>query len=35
LNPVWLGLLGGASLFGLLSGALLTGPAAVRFGAAQ
>jgi MFS transporter, putative metabolite transport protein len=32
LNPVWLGLLGGASLFGLFAGALLTGPAADRFG---
>jgi MFS transporter, putative metabolite transport protein len=32
LNPVWMGLLGGASLFGLFAGALLTGPAADRFG---
>jgi MFS transporter, putative metabolite transport protein len=32
LTPVWLGLLGGASLFGLFAGALLTGPAADRFG---
>jgi putative MFS transporter len=32
LNPVWLGLLGGASLLGLFAGALLTGPAADRFG---
>ncbi len=32
LNPAWLGLLGGASLFGLFAGALLTGPAADRFG---
>src|ERR1700729_2290304 len=32
LGPVWLGLLGGASLFGLFAGALLTGPAADRFG---
>jgi hypothetical protein len=32
LSPVWLGLLGGASLFGLFAGALLTGPAADRFG---
>jgi putative MFS transporter len=32
LNPVWLGLLGGASLFGLFAGALLTGPAADRYG---
>jgi MFS transporter, putative metabolite transport protein len=29
---VWMGLLGGASLFGLFTGALLTGPAADRFG---
>ena len=29
---MWLGLLGGASLFGLFAGALLTGPAADRFG---
>ncbi len=32
LNPVWMGLLGGASLFGLFAGALLIGPAADRFG---
>ena len=32
LTPVWMGLLGGASLFGLFAGALLTGPAADRFG---
>lgn len=32
LDPVWLGLLGGASLFGLFAGSLLTGPAADRFG---
>src|ERR1700693_6198993 len=32
LSPVWMGLLGGASLFGLFAGALLTGPAADRFG---
>lgn len=32
LTPVWTGLLGGASLFGLFAGALLTGPAADRFG---
>jgi len=32
LNPVWLGLLGGASLLGLFAGALFTGPAADRFG---
>lgn len=32
LNPVWMGLLGGASLLGLFAGALLTGPAADRFG---
>lgn len=32
LTPVWLGLLGGASLFGLFAGALLTGPAADRYG---
>jgi putative MFS transporter len=32
LSPVWLGLLGGASLFGLFVGALLTGPVADRFG---
>jgi MFS transporter, putative metabolite transport protein len=32
LNPVWMGLLGGASLFGLFAGALLTGPAADRYG---
>jgi MFS transporter, putative metabolite transport protein len=32
LNPLWMGLLGGASLFGLFAGALLTGPAADRFG---
>jgi MFS transporter, putative metabolite transport protein len=32
LGPVWMGLLGGASLFGLFAGALLTGPAADRFG---
>src|SRR5450432_754491 len=32
LTPVWLGLLGGASLAGLFVGALLTGPFADRFG---
>src|SRR5882762_952776 len=32
LNPVWMGLLGGASLYGLFAGALFTGPAADRFG---
>jgi putative MFS transporter len=32
LGPVWIGLLGGAALFGLFAGALLTGPAADRFG---
>jgi len=32
LSPVWMGLLGGASLLGLFAGALLTGPAADRFG---
>jgi putative MFS transporter len=32
LSPVWMGLLGGASLFGLFAGALCTGPAADRFG---
>ena len=32
LTPVWMGLLGGASLLGLFAGALLTGPAADRFG---
>jgi putative MFS transporter len=32
LSPVWMGLLGAASLFGLFAGALLTGPAADRFG---
>src|ERR1700722_18484332 len=32
LSPVWMGLLGGASLFGLFAGALLTGPAADRWG---
>jgi putative MFS transporter len=32
LSPVWMGLLGGASLFGLFAGALLTGPAADRVG---
>jgi MFS transporter, putative metabolite transport protein len=32
LSPVWMGLLGGASLLGLFVGALLTGPAADRFG---
>lgn len=32
LTPVWTGLLGGASLFGLFAGALFTGPAADRFG---
>jgi putative MFS transporter len=32
LDPVWMGLLGGASLLGLFAGSLLTGPAADRFG---
>jgi MFS transporter, putative metabolite transport protein len=32
LGPLWLGLIGGASLAGLFVGALLTGPAADRFG---
>lgn len=32
LTPLWLGLLGGASLFGLFLGALLTGPLADRHG---
>ena len=32
LTPLWLGLLGGASLAGLFAGALLTGPVADRFG---
>src|SRR6202011_3576956 len=32
LGPVWMGLLGGASLLGLFAGALLTGPVADRFG---
>jgi len=32
LGPVWMGLLGGASLFGLFAGALFTGPTADRFG---
>ncbi|MEP6546116.1 MAG: MFS transporter [Gammaproteobacteria bacterium] len=32
LTPLWMGLLGGASLFGLFAGALLTGPTADRFG---
>lgn len=32
LGPVWMGLLGGASLLGLFAGALFTGPAADRFG---
>jgi MFS transporter, putative metabolite transport protein len=32
LDPVWLGLLGGASLAGLFAGALVTGPVADRFG---
>ena len=32
LTPLWLGLLGAASLFGLFFGALLTGPVADRFG---
>jgi len=32
LSPVWMGLLGGASLVGLFFGALLAGPAADRFG---
>jgi MFS transporter, putative metabolite transport protein len=32
LTPFWMGLLGGASLFGLFAGSLLTGPAADRFG---
>jgi putative MFS transporter len=32
LSPVWMGLLGGASLLGLFAGALFTGPAADRFG---
>ena len=32
LTPVWMGLLGGASLFGLFAGALFTGPVADRYG---
>ncbi len=32
LTPLWLGLIGGASLAGLFLGALLTGPNADRFG---
>ncbi len=32
LTPLWMGLLGAASLFGLFLGALLAGPAADRFG---
>ncbi|MGH8136836.1 MAG: MFS transporter [Steroidobacteraceae bacterium] len=32
LTPVWMGLLGGASLFGLFAGSLLTGPAADHIG---
>jgi len=32
LGPVWQGLLGGAALFGLFAGALLTGPCADRYG---
>lgn len=32
LDAVWLGSLGGASLFGLFAGALLTGPVADRYG---
>jgi MFS transporter, putative metabolite transport protein len=32
LSAAWMGLLGGASLFGLFAGAALTGPAADRFG---
>ncbi len=32
LTPVWIGLLGGASLAGLFAGALLTGPVADRIG---
>jgi MFS transporter, putative metabolite transport protein len=32
LSAVWMGLLGGASLFGLFAGALCTGPVADRFG---
>ena len=32
LTPLWLGLLGGASLAGLFAGALLTGPVADRYG---
>lgn len=32
LTPLWLGLIGGASLAGLFFGALFTGPAADRFG---
>src|ERR1700704_2763453 len=32
LSPVWMGLLGGASLLGLFAGALFTGPTADRFG---
>jgi putative MFS transporter len=32
LNSVWMGLLGGASLFGLFAGSLVTGPVADRFG---
>lgn len=32
LSPIWIGLLGGASLAGLFGGSLLTGPMADRFG---
>jgi putative MFS transporter len=32
LTPLWMGLLGGASLTGLFAGALFTGPAADRYG---
>jgi putative MFS transporter len=32
LSPIWMGLLGGASLLGLFAGALLTGPTADHFG---
>ncbi len=31
-SSLWMGLLGGASLFGLFAGALLKGPVADRFG---